>query len=265
MNLDPNHPLAILLQPAIMAKLTFVPIVIQWLKPIASKFLGASTGPASGIAACAAAVGLAVWGGIESKLDPWAIASQAAIAFAYVEAVVYRGLVKPVAQSSSPVIPPNPLVLALVGLLMFPAVSMATDSAQPRVFGVAAGVNGAWYDEGPISDDVEAAVDAKASLSPHISLVGTACYGFRHTYFRYAVGARVTVTDVANRNLSAALGFSYRGSDGLLEPDEWAPNATIGYRPWADIPAVLLFAHGYYGLDSNTAGAVLGARYVLPF
>jgi hypothetical protein len=139
---------------------------------------------------------------------------------------------------------------------------------QPaRVFGAALVANGVWYDgEVPITSDVEAGLALRASLSPHISLVGSSAYGLANDYWRYAAGIRMTATDVDNRDFSVGLGFQYRGSyDGKLAPDEWAPDATIGWRPWpTTLPDIILSGHAWYGIDTNRAGALAGIRYVLP-
>ncbi len=128
--MDPNSPFAILLQPLVMAKLTMVPIVLQYVKPFIAKFAGSAAGPVAGVVASVLGVGLAIWGGVEAKLDAWAIASQAAIAFAYVQGF-YLAVVAPAARSSNPIVPANPAVLPLiVGAMLFlvPAASAQTYS-----------------------------------------------------------------------------------------------------------------------------------------
>lgn len=150
--------------------------------------------------------------------------------------------------------------------------SLLTGAAQaqtpPRVFGGAVSLNGIWFDdpEAEVRNDLEAGLNARASLSPHISLVGSGVYGIRNKYFRYSAGVRVTATDVDNQAFSVGLGLQYRGSGYYeLKPDEWAPDASVGWRPWPQLPDVVLVAQGWYGIESDKAGALAGIRYVLPF
>lgn len=129
----------------------------------------------------------------------------------------------------------------------------------------AAGVNGAWWD-GPgtaFPADVEAGGLARASLSPHLSAVGSAWYGFDHSYLRSAVGARATVTDVDDPNFSVGLGIQYHmASESELRPNEWAADASFGWVPsptkW---PNLIVAGTGSYGLRSSKAWATLGLRY----
>lgn len=150
---------------------------------------------------------------------------------------------------------------ALMGALFLVALA----SAEPAIK-VAAGVNGAWLD-GPNAAwpaDVEAGATGSASLSPHISLVGSGFYGFSHSYFRYDAGARVTATDVDNPDFNAFLGIKYRGGSTIdVRPNEWAPDAGFGWRPFPQIsPNVVVGVDAGYGLQSNRVLATVAVRYL---
>ena len=133
----------------------------------------------------------------------------------------------------------------------------------------AVGVNGIWFDarDGYQHADIEGSLNAKASLQPHISLVGSGAYGFRGSYYRYAAGVRITATDARDRDFNVGIGFQYRGSGSeTLKPDEWAPDASIGWRPWpAVLPGIILGAQGWYGIDSKVGGVLAGARLAFPY
>lgn len=160
--------------------------------------------------------------------------------------------------------------LVLSGLLALAVALPATAQTVPpaRVFGAALSAQGVWFDSdsAAIRSDVEGGLSIKASLSPHISLVGAGFYGFLDQYYRYAGGVRITATDVDNRDFSIGIGYQYRGSGyESLKPDEWGPDVTLGWRPWPQtFPDLLFNLHSWYGMDSNAAAASAGIRYVFP-
>lgn len=129
---------------------------------------------------------------------------------------------------------------------------------------LAAGLSGVWYDgldaPGP---DLEASGHGAMSLSPHLSVVGSLGFGLTESYLRSAVGIRITATDVDNPDFSVGLGIQYRNASiASLGPSEWAPDASVGLRPWpAKLPAVTLVGQGFYGLASGRAGCSAGVRY----
>jgi hypothetical protein len=154
------------------------------------------------------------------------------------------------------------ILLTLAALLMaMPAVAQPM-LAWTDVVGVYVGANGQWYDQELYPSDVEVGGSAKASLSPHISLVGESFYGLAESYLRGAAGFRITATDIENRDFSIGIGACYHvSSSPALRPEEWAGDVTIGYRPWpADMPAMILLARGVYGFETEQASALVGLR-----
>lgn len=140
-------------------------------------------------------------------------------------------------------------------------------SAEPPLH-VAAGVNGAWLD-GPGSAfpaDFEAGGSGWSSLSPHLSAVGSAWYGFAHTYARYDGGLRVTASDVLNPDFNTFLGVGYRGgSKKSVGPNEWAANAGFGWRFAPDTyPDLTVAGVASYGLTSSRVLVSIGLRYAIP-
>ena len=132
---------------------------------------------------------------------------------------------------------------------------------------IAVGGNAVWL-YGPDAEwpaDVEASANLSASLSPHISVVGSAAYGFSHSYFRGDGGLRVTATDVENPNFNVYLGLRYRGGTiDAVQPNEWAPDAGFGWKPnpkeW---PNIVVGADAGYGLDSQRVLTYVAVRYLL--
>ena len=140
-------------------------------------------------------------------------------------------------------------------------------SAEP-VGKVYLGANAIWFDQGAALDlpsDWELGATGRASLSPHISVVGSAFYGVDHSYWRGSAGGRITATDVNNPDFSIGLGIQRQFSSDLeIRLEEWAPDATIAWRPWpASKPKVILGLQGNYGLDSQQASVLVGVRYQL--
>jgi hypothetical protein len=152
-------------------------------------------------------------------------------------------------------------LLAVVCLLLLSAPAKAE-----KVFSFAVGGNGVYFD-GPegLPNDFELGFNARASLSPHISLVGSAYRGFQNEYNRGSFGVRLTATDVENKDFSIGLGIQRQvSSDLVLRPQEWASDVTLGYKPFPEtMPRVILGALGSYGLDSHQVGAYGAIRFVL--
>jgi opacity protein-like surface antigen len=146
------------------------------------------------------------------------------------------------------------LVMALI--VAVPAV------ADEIVYQAALGASAIWFDNEARPSDIEGSVNGSASLSPHISAVANAAFGFDHSYVSGAAGLRFTVTDAKDKNFSVGLGIQrHMSSEPALRPEEWAPDVSIGWRPWETSPRVSLVAVSAYGLDSNTATVSVGVRY----
>lgn len=158
------------------------------------------------------------------------------------------------------------IVLA-AGLFFVPTTAIAQTAPPPaRVFGASIGVNAVWTHGADIRDvsDVEGALHLRASLSPHISLVGSAGRGFVNEYNFAQGGARVTVSDVKDRTFSIGVGIQYRYvSETEYGLREWRPDVVLGWRPPGFPSAVIIGAGGSYGLTSTEAQAYVAARYVV--
>lgn len=131
---------------------------------------------------------------------------------------------------------------------------------------VAAGVNGAWFENTAFPADVEVGGNAAASLSPHISVVGAAYYGFDHSYFRWSTGARITVTDPSLPNFGVGLGMQYHGaSEAEVRPNEWAADASFGWVPFPEtVSRLSVVGNSSYGLESGVVRSILGLRWQFP-
>ena len=156
------------------------------------------------------------------------------------------------------------LIAALFAVCALPA--HATNLSD--IFKLYAGANAVWLD-GPGAEfpsDTELGGSTSASLSPHISAVGSAFYGFSNNYTRWDGGARVTATDVDNPNFNVYLGIRYRGgTTSAMLPEEWAPDAGVGWKPSpARWPNLILGADAGYGLQSSRTVAYLAVRYLIP-
>jgi hypothetical protein len=153
----------------------------------------------------------------------------------------------------------------LLAILPLLCLSAATVFAQGKpVTNLYAGANGIWFSNGTAEKaDVEAAGNASMSLSPHLSAVGSVDYGFAHSYIRSSAGARVTASDVQNPDFSIGLGIQYHFSSvEWMRPNEWAPDASFGWRPWpGQYPRISLTGLAWYGLESQKAACNLGVRY----
>lgn len=156
---------------------------------------------------------------------------------------------------------------ALLSFLLLVALASPAlaQSDLSHIVKLAAGVNAAWFTgpETSFPSDIEACGNAAMSLSPHLSLVGDAAYGFDHSYFRGSGGARVTVTDTENPNFSVGLGISYHAaSEPGVRPNEWCPEAAVGWLPFAERwPALSAVAKAGYGLKEKGSFAQAGLRW----
>lgn len=148
--------------------------------------------------------------------------------------------------------------------LMLAALLLATPAfAAEYPVKLFAGANAVSFD-GSLPSDFELGGTGRLSASPHLSAVGGVFYGVGHSYLRGNFGFRVTATDVDNRDFSIGIGLQYQASsEPAKRPEEWAPDVTVGWRPFADMPKVSVGAQGSYGLDSNTAMLILAVRYEL--
>lgn len=156
-------------------------------------------------------------------------------------------------------------VLLVPSLVLLAGLVAGMAAAGEPVLKAYAGANGVWYnaavDASP--SDFELGGNVRASLSPHISAVSAAYYGFGHSYVRGSVGARFTATDVDNRWFSVGLGIQYHvSSEPDIRPEEWAPDVSIGYVAWPEkAPDLVLIAQSGYGLSSKEAFVMAGVRY----
>ena len=138
--------------------------------------------------------------------------------------------------------------------------------AQEPIAKIYGGVNGLWY-EGidKFPPDFELGLNGRASLSPHLSVVAAAFYGIGEAYSRGSAGIRVTATDALDPDFSVGFGIQRHASDDPgIRPEEWAPDASVGWRPWPVLmPHLVVGAQGSYGLTSNQASVLVAARYHL--
>lgn len=151
-------------------------------------------------------------------------------------------------------------VLAIVAAL----IPLCSHAKEP-IGTIYAGVNGVWT-EGPdvaFPADVQAGGTVRLSLNGPIQVVGSTMYGFDHSYFEYTGGARFTVTDVDNRNLSVGLGAQYHGySQAELRPDEWMTEVSLGWRPLPlQHPKLIIGGQAAYGLTSERVQVLAAIRY----
>lgn len=175
------------------------------------------------------------------------------------------------------------LAVALACGMTAPAAAQSISGSTPvaasslaNILRVYVGANALWVDQNDaLTRDFEAGGSASASLSPHIAAVSSLWYGFENTYFRYAVGARVTATDAEDTRFSVGLGVQWQSAnEDLLRPSEWAPDASFGWRAFGpplapgakpvELQRLILVGQGSYGLSSNQARAFIGLRYLLP-
>ena len=153
-------------------------------------------------------------------------------------------------------------VFALLALCFLAGLAFSAPLVKASV-----GVNGVWLDGPQASwpNDIEAGATASASFSPHLSLTAGAFHGFENRYNRFELGPRATVTDVDNKDFNAFLGIKYRGgSKDAVNPNEWAPDAGFGWKPFPGLPRFVVGADAGYGLKSQRVLATLALRYVIP-
>lgn len=157
------------------------------------------------------------------------------------------------------------ITAALTAALLLSAGISHAQYRHPKVFGAYVGANGVWLDNAAASmvSDVEGTLNARASLSPHISLVGSAGYGFINEYATAAAGLRVTATDVKDQTFSIGVGVQFRWYGKDYATKEWMPDVSLGWRPWADMSNLVIGGSGAYGLTSEGVRATLAARYRL--
>ncbi len=156
-------------------------------------------------------------------------------------------------------------MLRFLTLLLMLMVCAALANAQERVVKVYAGANTVSFDGATkFPSDYELGGSLRASLSPHISLVGSGWHGLGRSYNRASGGVRVTATDIDNNTFSCGFGIQYQISDNHdIRPEEWCPDATAAWRPWANLRKVSVGLQGNYGLTSNQASLLAAVRYEL--
>jgi len=145
------------------------------------------------------------------------------------------------------------LVLGVVAICLLVLAPMAQAAGSNDVVKVYAGVNGVWFDDDAAPSDFELGVHGRASLSEHLSVVGSTWYGLEGSYFLGEVGPRVTVTDVDDTAFSIGLGIQWRASsDPTRRPEELAYDAALGWRPFPNKwKQFVVGARGLYGVESN--------------
>lgn len=153
-------------------------------------------------------------------------------------------------------------LLLIVTLLSFTVLRYADVLAAPVVqFGV--GANGVWYDATvPMPSDFEAAGNGSVSLSPHISAVGGAYYGFEHRYTRGSVGLRFTTSNADDPYFSVSVGGAYHfSSNESIRPGGIAPEVSVGWVPWPKtMSRVSIVSNSSYNLRANQAFITAGVR-----
>lgn len=151
-------------------------------------------------------------------------------------------------------------------VLVLAALALAVPAFAEPVAKVYGAANLVTFDgAADLPSDLEAGLNGRLSLTPHVSVVGAAYYGFDNSYLRGQGGLRVTATDVDNPNFSIGIGIQYQVcSDEDIRPRELAPDVSIGWKPWpVAAPKVVVGVQGSYGLDSNQAGFLVAVRYHL--
>jgi hypothetical protein len=138
--------------------------------------------------------------------------------------------------------------------------------AQVPIFKVYGGANAVWFN-GPdgLPSDFELGGTARASLSPHISLVGSGFWGLDKSYTIGRGGVRITATDVNDPNFSVGIGAEYQVSTKQdIRPEEWIYTASLGFKPWPQVyPRLIIGAQGAYGSESQQGSLILAARFLL--
>lgn len=153
-------------------------------------------------------------------------------------------------------------IVALALVISLTAWNLAR--ADEIVYQAAIAGQGVWFDDNAKPSDFEAGAVGSASLSPHISGVGSALFGFDHSYIVGNAGLRYTVTDAQNPNFSVGIGIERQFcSEPSLRPEEWLGKVVLGWRPVPETsPRLSLNASAMRGFDTNSAALTAGIRYV---
>lgn len=147
--------------------------------------------------------------------------------------------------------------------------------ADVNVLKLYAGANGAWLSgaDGSAPHDLEFGINGRASIQPHLSIVGSVYRGVSDGgYTLPKVGGRFTVSDVENRDISIGIGAQYQWpSNGRPGPKGWIGDVTLGAKPWAGAKSIasraIVILQGEVALEqpangeTRPAGARLGLRY----
>jgi len=257
-----DNPFAALLNEGTIAKLTLLPVILQVLK-VNFSFV---TGKAVAVVNFLAVAALVVWANYD--MMPWLPLLGAIVLGWFYTEVLYRVVVEPMAKSSNPIMPDhsNKALLALLlpaFLMLAPAAAVAEDG--PKVFKLWVGPNYVTFDGGASASAWEGASGGRASLSPHISLVGSGAMGRTTSdqdYKRAAAGARITVSDAERPDFSIHVGIQHHWSDNqAVRPTEWIPDATVGWVPFAKWPDLVLGINGGYGLKTNQGMLLFALHY----
>jgi hypothetical protein len=143
----------------------------------------------------------------------------------------------------------------LIAALMLIAVSAHAATFKDAI-GLGAGAQVVWFNSHVFNYDTEAAGKAAFSVTPHISLVGSAGYGLGQKYGRAKAGARFTVTDANDPNFSVGVGFERQWwSKDSFGASEWVSDVSVG---WKTLPWAVLTAQGAYGVTSKEVVTAVG-------
>lgn len=148
-------------------------------------------------------------------------------------------------------------------LIVMALACAAVPAASEPVARLYVGANAIWFDETARPSDLELGGTARASLSPHISLVGSGFFGLENSYARGTAGVRITATDAQRSDFSVGFGAEYQlSSEPSIRPEEWVATTSVGWVPWPDdFPGLIIGGQGGYGLSSNTAYALIAVRH----
>lgn len=134
--------------------------------------------------------------------------------------------------------------------------------AKPSVVKVWGGANVVSFDNDSLKGDIEVGATAAASLYHPISVVGSAFVGLDQEYLAGSVGPQISLSDSAATQMSIAVSVERQFSNKVtLRHDEWQAKVKVGFRPWADVPQLVLGAQAAYGIDSNELSYLGALRY----
>lgn len=152
--------------------------------------------------------------------------------------------------------------VVLTLLMLF--VASAAQAELPKL-NAAIGGHGIWFNEDVKPSDLELGGSVAASLSSHISAVGSGWFGTDKSYLRGTAGVRVTATDIQRTDFSVGVGISrWMCSEPLIREEEWVADVSVGWKPWpAEQPRLIIALQGGYGLDSSAGHALAGIRYAM--